>query len=209
VTAQTSPLPIASPVSPAANTAQGVSSASNHAPVSSRPSSPEVAAGKPARTGQIPDGEVPAPLATKLRPAAKIGRGAALDLTAGIPDLPADANVEVPRASSSILPALPPALERPAPAPLVGGHLRGPQLVSRFLPDYPPVAKQIGVEGEVVIDAAVDATGKVTNMSVVSGPVLLQRAALDSVRKSKYEPSYLDGKPFPGQMIVTVQFHLH
>ena len=88
----------------------------------------------------------------------------------------------------------------------VGGDLKGPQLISRFLPNYPPAAERIGVEGKVVVDAVIDATGKVTDMNVVSGPVLLRRAALDAVRQSKYEPSYLDGKPVPGTMSITVQF---
>jgi general secretion pathway protein A len=54
-TAQTNPLPVAPPVSTAANTAQGVPPASKRTPVVSRPASQELAAGEPALTGRIPE----------------------------------------------------------------------------------------------------------------------------------------------------------
>jgi general secretion pathway protein A len=207
-TAQTNPLPVAPPVSTAANTAQGVPPASKRTPVVSRPASQELAAGEPALTGRIPEGDVLALLATALRPSAMIGRDAPPNLTAVAPNAPADANAGILPASSGILPALPPPPEQTVPL-LVGGQVRGPQLVSQILPDYPLAAKHIGLEGKVVVNAVIDATGKVTHMNVVSGPELLQHAALDAVRQSKYEPRYLDGKPVTGEMFINVQFRLH
>jgi TonB family protein len=205
---QTNPLPVAPPVATAANTAQGLSSARSRPLVASRPSSQELAEGKPTLARQNPEGEVLAAIASALDSAATTGRDASSALTAAAPDGATDAIKGVIPAGSVILPTLAPTPDQPAPLP-VGGHLTGPQLVSRFLPEYPRAAKQIGVEGEVVIGAVIDATGRVTNTKVVSGPALLQRAALDSVRQSKYEPMYLDGKPIRGEMTVTVQFRLH
>ena len=147
-------------------------------------------------------------LRATLRSAAKIGRDEPPDLTGVASDASADAIQGVLPPSSNILPAPPLTSEQTAPVH-VGGRMKEPQLVSRVLPNYPLAAKQIGLEGKVVIDAVIDTTGKVTNMKVVSGPALLQRAALDSVRKWKYEPSYLDDKPVPVEMFITVQFRLH
>jgi protein TonB len=45
-------------------------------------------------------------------------------------------------------------------------------------------------------------------MKVVSGPVLLHQAAMDSLRQWRYEPAMLDGKPVPMHLTVTVQFRL-
>jgi protein TonB len=90
----------------------------------------------------------------------------------------------------------------------VGAGVKGPQLLSRVRPNYPSEAQRIGLEGNVVIDAVIDATGKVTNMRVVSGPAPLHDAALDSVRNWNYAPSYLDGKPVPMEMLINVEFRL-
>jgi outer membrane biosynthesis protein TonB len=45
-------------------------------------------------------------------------------------------------------------------------------------------------------------------MRVVSGPPLLQRAALDSLRNWKYQPGYLDDKPVQTKISITVEFRL-
>jgi TonB family protein len=207
-TAQTNPLPVASPLSTAANTAQDVPAASSAALVASRPSPQVLEAVKPGRMGKNPEPEVLAVRAIAPRSAPIVGRDAPPDLTAVALNAPADAIGGVLRASSGTMPALPPNPERIVPVP-VGGHLKGPQLVSRFELGYPPAAERMGVEGEVVVDAAIDATGKVTDMNVVSGPPLLRHAALDTVRQSKYEPGYLDGTPVAGKMSIAVQFRLH
>ena len=70
------------------------------------------------------------------------------------------------------------------------------------------MARQAQVEGQVVIDAVIDTTGKLTNMTVVSGPALLQQAALDSLRTWKYRPGYLNEKPVPTKTSITVNFRL-
>ena len=73
---------------------------------------------------------------------------------------------------------------------------------------YPPVARQIRVEGEVVLSLDVDASGKVTDAKVVSGAPMLRTAALDAVRRWKYEPATLGDKPVPCTETVKVAFRL-
>jgi periplasmic protein TonB len=89
----------------------------------------------------------------------------------------------------------------------VGGALRPPRLLSSVLPLYPAMARETGIEGDVVIDTTIDKTGRVTDTKVISGPSMLREAALDAVRQWKYEPSKLNGEPVPVQMTVTVKFH--
>jgi len=102
----------------------------------------------------------------------------------------------------------PPAAEAQAPVRIrVGGELKPPRLVSSTLPVYPAVARDAGIEGDVVIDTTIDKTGKVTAMKVVSGPPMLRQAALEALRQWKYEPSKLNGEPVPIQMTVTIRFH--
>jgi periplasmic protein TonB len=108
-------------------------------------------------------------------------------------------------ASSAIAP---PSAEPQAPVRIrVGGELKPPRLVSSVLPVYPPVARDAGIEGDVVIDTTIDKTGRVTSTKVVSGPAVLRGPALDALRQWKYVPSKLNGEPVAVQMTVTIRFH--
>lgn len=101
--------------------------------------------------------------------------------------------------------AQPTAPEAPLP---VGGDVRAAKLINSVSPAYPAMAKNEHVAGDVRIDALIDATGKVTTMKVLSGPALLQRAAMDALRQWKYQPATLDGKPVPMHLTVTLQFRM-
>jgi periplasmic protein TonB len=102
----------------------------------------------------------------------------------------------------------PPSPEPESPVRIrVGGELKPPRLLSSVLPVYPAVARDAGVEGDVVIDTTIDKSGKVTATKVVSGPPMLRQAALEALRQWKYEPSKLNGEPVPVQMTVTIKFH--
>jgi len=94
-------------------------------------------------------------------------------------------------------------------APLaIGGDVKQAKLISSVPPVYPSLAKTQHVSGNVQIDALIDATGRVTTMKVVSGPTLLQQAAMDALKQWKYQPATLDGKPVPMHLTVTLQFRL-
>jgi protein TonB len=90
----------------------------------------------------------------------------------------------------------------------VGGDVKQAHLISSTPPAYPLLAKSQHVEGNVHVDALVDANGHVSSMHVVSGPALLHQAAMDALRQWKYQPATLDGKPVPMHLAVTLQFRL-
>ena len=94
-----------------------------------------------------------------------------------------------------------------APLP-VGGDVVQAKLISSVPPAYPPLAKSQHVSGSVLVDALIDANGRVTTMKVVSGPALLHQAAMDALKQWKYRPATLDGKATPMHLTVTVQFRL-
>lgn len=106
---------------------------------------------------------------------------------------------------------------RPVPPPAsvkrkgplrVGGHVRAPKAIVIVQPEYPPLAREAHIQGQVRIDAVLDEQGNVVEMKVVSGPPLLYQAALDALKKWKYEPTYLNDQPIAVQMIVTITFQL-
>lgn len=100
------------------------------------------------------------------------------------------------------------AVEQPKQPIRVGGDIRPPHPVHRVEPVYPTLAKQARVQGDVVISAVIDAQGSIVELKVVSGPPLLYQAALNAVRQWKFEPTYLDGEPWPVSHDITVHFRL-
>ena len=56
------------------------------------------------------------------------------------------------------------------------------------------------------MDALIDASGSVKDVSVISGPVFLREAAKAALRQWKYEPAKLDGQPTAMHLTVTVKF---
>jgi protein TonB len=108
----------------------------------------------------------------------------------------------------------PPPPSAPAPAagpsgPLrVGGNVKKPRAIFSPQPDYPRLAQQARVQGVVEIEAVIDENGNVIQTHAMSGSGLLIPAAMVAVAQWKYEPTYLDGKPYPVDLMVTVTFHL-
>ena len=94
-----------------------------------------------------------------------------------------------------------------APVP-IGGDVTSAQLISSVPPAYPQIARSQRVSGDVKIDALIDESGRVSGMKVVSGPVMLQQAAMDALRQWKYKPATLNGKPVSMHLVVTLQFRL-
>ena len=93
------------------------------------------------------------------------------------------------------------------PLPL-GGDVRPPKLIKSNTPPYPALARTQRVSGDVQLDALVDTTGKVGDVKIVSGPLLLQRTAADAIRQWKYAPGMLDGVATPMHVTVVLKFRI-
>jgi TonB family protein len=63
----------------------------------------------------------------------------------------------------------------------------------RVFPVYPPIAKAAGVQGTVVFDLQISATGKIESMKVVSGPPMLQQAAINCLKQWTFHPFEKEG----------------
>jgi protein TonB len=91
----------------------------------------------------------------------------------------------------------------------VGGRIRPPRILVQPTPLYPPLARSTKTQGVVEIDAIIDPQGNVVEMRVVSGPPLLVSAAMDAVKRWKYEPTYLNDSAVAVELIATVTFQLN
>jgi protein TonB len=144
----------------------------------------------------------------KITQAAQSAPMAAPDLSAGMAGLTGGAQDGVlggllgGNGAASILPPTPAATLH------VGGQVQRPELVYNPEPEYPSKAKKAKIQGDVKIDAIVDKDGNVVQAHALSGPPLLVDAALKAVTRWKYQPTYLNGSPYPLELIVDINFHL-
>jgi TonB family protein len=112
------------------------------------------------------------------------------------------ANALAPLASP--VPAPPPPPERIR----IGGQLAAAKLVSQARLTYPPMARQSRTQGAVQLDAVIKKDGTVGNVVVISGPTLLRQAAIDAVKRWRYQPTLLNGQPIEVITNVNVDFRL-
>lgn len=104
-------------------------------------------------------------------------------------------------------PPAPEKTESSSDGPLEVGSLTG-YATSQTRPVYPPAARTVRASGVVRVDLMVDENGDVAEIQNVSGPVILQAAAKDAVRKWRFRPFTRDGQPVRATGFVSFNFAL-
>jgi TonB family protein len=85
---------------------------------------------------------------------------------------------------------------------LIGG-IKG--LQSKIV--YPEIARRVGVEGKVIVQAIVDETGKVVSVNTIKGIGSgCDEVAMDAVRNSKFTPGKQRGKTVKTQVTIPIVF---
>jgi protein TonB len=87
------------------------------------------------------------------------------------------------------------------------GVLKG-NTITQVRPEYPAIARTAGVAGEVKVDITIGEDGNVVLARVLSGPPMLQQAALVAAKQWKFNPTLLSGTPVKVQGILTFRFSL-
>ncbi len=90
----------------------------------------------------------------------------------------------------------------------VSGNVQASKLLTRVEPVYPELARAARISGTVVLQVTVDVQGKVSDVRVMRGHPLLQRAAVDAVKQWRYAPTLLNGKPVSVLAPIMVAFKL-
>ena len=101
----------------------------------------------------------------------------------------------------------PPPVPSPTPprAPISGGVLNG-KAVHLVQPPYPAIARQAHASGTVVVQVVIDENGNVIAAHAQSGHPLLQAAAVNAARASKFSPTKLSGQPVKVSGIIQYNF---
>jgi protein TonB len=120
----------------------------------------------------------------------------------------------LPAGINSAAPASPHVTVGPSPANASSSRLRvsdgvsAGNLTAPIHAVYPQIARAAHVEGTVVIDAIISRTGSIESAHVLSGPPMLQQAALEAVRQARYRPFRLNGQPTEVQTTITINFRM-
>jgi protein TonB len=98
---------------------------------------------------------------------------------------------------------------RPAIGPLrISWGVSAGMLMTPIRPIYPAIAKAAGVQGTVVVEAVISRSGSIESLHVVSGPPMLQGAAVEAIRAARYQPYRLNGEPTAVETTITVNFRI-
>ena len=126
-----------------------------------------------------------------------------LPAAADAPTIPTEAGS--PSALRGVLTAkaTPPTLSAPVSQGISGGRL-----LSRIAPVYPDQAQTQRIQGRVIVEAMVMEDGSVGDLKVVQGHPLLAQSAVDAVKRWRYRPFMLDGKPIQRETTITIDFRL-
>lgn len=171
-------------------------------PAAKKATSPE---NKPVPTTGAAPIDAPAEIAPE-RPGDDIADGVAGGVEGGIPG----------GVLGGVVGGLPTEIPPPPPAPpaprapvRIGGQIQAPALVHRVEPIYSPLAVRANVTGTVILEAIVDADGRVTDVQVLrSGHRLLDDAAIAAVQQWRYSPLVLNGLRESFILTVVLSFQL-
>lgn len=107
------------------------------------------------------------------------------------------------------IPDAPPAFESSNQPLQVGGNLIRPQKIFGPNPQYTEVARNARIQGVVIVEAIIDRAGSVGRVRVLKPlPMGLDQATVEAVKKWKFEPPTLNGKPVDVFYNLTVNFRL-
>ena len=106
------------------------------------------------------------------------------------------------------IPEGPPPAEPTGPI-LVGGDVKPPEKTYAPQPQYTEIARKARIQGVVIVQAIIDKQGNVTNVKVLKGlPMGLEQAAAEAVKKWKFKPATLNGKPVAVYYNLTINYRL-
>ena len=104
-------------------------------------------------------------------------------------------------------PPPPTPVEKPKPAVLPKKIINGDAL-SLPKPPYPPIAKQLGIQGTVNVQVLVDESGRVISAKAVAGNPALMRAAQQAALNARFSPTMIGDQAVKVSGIIIYNFVL-
>jgi protein TonB len=79
-------------------------------------------------------------------------------------------------------------------------------VVSKVVPDYPAIARQMKLSGSVELEATIDEEGGVQGVTTVKGNPILAKSAIDALKRWKFKPTKSEGKAVKAVANFTISF---
>jgi len=116
-----------------------------------------------------------------------------------------------PSVRADLQPGTPVTSQAPSNEPSTNARVTLPagmaEIVSRPVePKYPLLAKQMKVQGAVVLQALIGRDGNIQGLNVLSGPEILSNAAREAVKQWRFRPYVQSGAPVESEAKITVNF---
>jgi protein TonB len=98
-------------------------------------------------------------------------------------------------------------IQKPAPKVISKGVING-QAVSLPKPPYPPIAKQLRIQGTVNVQVLINEAGNVVSAKAISGNPALVTAAQSAAFAARFSPTLLGDQPVKVSGVITYNFML-
>lgn len=89
-------------------------------------------------------------------------------------------------------------------------YLTNPRILKRAEPKFPPGAIHFGVDGVIIVSVVIQKDGSLASpvvLKALPAPTLTY-VAVDALRKWRFAPALVEGKPIETQFILTLNFKL-
>lgn len=73
-------------------------------------------------------------------------------------------------------------------------------------PEYPAIARQMGIKGAVKVQVLIDTEGNVVSASVLDGPGVLRNVSLSAAKASRFSPTFVNNTPVSVRGIIVYNF---
>jgi protein TonB len=83
-----------------------------------------------------------------------------------------------------------------------------PEVIRRIVPTYPDLARQAGIEGDVIVRVLIGKRGEVKAVEVERSSDLFDEAAVEAVRRWTFRPAIASGNPVAVWIRIPIAFRM-
>ncbi|MEO6226395.1 MAG: TonB family protein [Thermomonas sp.] len=151
---------------------------------------------------------LPAPLPADVASDDQNASGLTLPPAGQSPSAPASQLPHIIEPAATTASSMPPEAAPASGVPAASGDNSAPVAVSQPPPSYPREALRRGIGGTVRVQVTVSPDGSVERMELAtsSGDRNLDRAAMEAVRRWRFQPAMRNGQPISATVVIPLDF---
>jgi protein TonB len=83
-----------------------------------------------------------------------------------------------------------------------------PNIITQAIPVYPEIARQAGMEGDVIVEMVIGTEGRVQSVAILRGPPVFHDAAREAAMKMTFSPAKQNDRPVRVKVSQRISFRL-